>query len=131
VTEPIPQYEPLSPVDIEKQLRWVLNALTRAQAGLREARDEEVAAKHVFERAHRLAMLSGACPKVTRGGFTTAERDSWVNEQSVEPREAYELAEAKRRAAEDHLRTLRDQSMVMATLAKSVHQAYAMSGVPG
>ena len=127
--QPQPKFEPLTPLESERQLRWVLNQLTRAQADLRDARDEEVAAKHVFERTKRRALLSGGCPKVTRGGHTTADRDAWVDEQSATQRETYELAEAKRRAAEDHLRTLRDQSMVMATLAKSVHQAYQMSGV--
>jgi hypothetical protein len=121
--------EPLSPIDIERKLRSLVSNLTVAQSGLRDDRDAEVAAKHVYERIHRRAMLSDECPKVTRGGYTTAERDAWVDEKSAEAREAYEIAEARRKAAEDHLRTLRDQSMVVATLAKSVHLAYSMAGV--
>lgn len=123
------QYQPLTPVSVERKLRGIANELTRAQSALAAARDEEVAAKHVFERTHRRALLSSECPKVARGGYTTAERDAWVDEQCAPVREAYELAEVKRRAAEDHLRTLFQQGTLAATLSKSVGQAYALSGV--
>jgi hypothetical protein len=120
--------EPLTPLSIERKLRWIGNEMTKAQAALREARDDEVANKHAFEREHRAAMLSADCPKVTRGGYTTAERDCWVEEQCAPAREAYEIAEMHRKAAEDHLRTLYQQGTLAAVLAKSVHQAYAVSG---
>ena len=121
-------YEPLTPVGVERKLRNLVNRLAAAQAALADIRDTEVAAKHTFERAHRRALLSSDCPKVTRGGFTTAERDAWVENQCATEREAFDLAEARRKAAEDHLRTLRDQSVIVATLAKSVNLAYSMAG---
>ena len=123
------EMEPLTPVAVERKLRSIANAMTAAQAELRRARDEEVAAKHTFERTHRRALLSGDCPKVSRGGYTTAERDAWVDEQCAPIREVYELAEVKRKAAEDHLKTLFQQGTLAAVLAKSVHQAFSMSGV--
>lgn len=131
MSEPTPQYESLTPVEVERQIRWVQNQMTRAQAALREARDSEIAAKHAYEREHRRALLSGECPKVTRGGYTSAERDAWVEEQCAEAREAYELAEVARKAAEEHLRTLYQQGTLAATLAKSVNQAYQTSGAHG
>lgn len=121
--------EPLTPVGVERMLNRIGRDLTLAQAMLRDARDEEVKAKHVFERTHRRALLSSECPRVTRGGVTTAERDAWVDEQCTPVREAYELAEVKRRAAEDHLKVLVQQGTLAATLAKSVGQAYRMAGV--
>jgi hypothetical protein len=129
VTEPTPRFEPLTPVEVERQIRWVQNKLTQAQAELRDARDAEVSAKHTYERAYRKTILSGDCPKVTRGGYTTAERDAWVADQCADEHEAYELAEVKRKAAEEHLRTLYQQGTLSATLAKSVGQAYQMAGV--
>ncbi|MCG5464171.1 hypothetical protein MED01_002336 [Micromonospora sp. MED01] len=122
------EYAPLTPVSVERKLRTLVNSLTNAQSALAEVRDAEVSAKHTFERAHRGALLSGECPKVSRGGHTTAERDAWVEEKCAAEREAYDLAEARRKAAEDHLRTLRDQSVIVATLAKSVNLAYSMAG---
>jgi phage-related minor tail protein len=119
----------LTPVQIEAKLRRLVNDLAFAQSALREARDEEVNAKHAFEAKHRRSLLSAECPKVTRGGYTTAERDAWVSEEAAELEKAYDLAEARRKAAEDYLRTLRDQSMVVMALGKSVNAAFSMAGV--
>lgn len=121
--------EPLTPVGVEAMLRRIGNDLTRAQRELREARDGEVTAKHVYEREHRRWMLSAQCPKVARGKYTTAERDAWLDEKCAGLREAYEIAEVKRRAAEDHLRVLVQQGTIAATLAKSVGMAYRVAGV--
>ncbi len=125
------EMEPLTPAGIERKLRWIGNEMTRAQKDLAVLRDDEVAAKHAFERARRAVMFSADCPKVTRGGYTTAERDAWVEERCTDERELYEIAEVRRKAAEDHLRTLFQQGTLAAVLAKSVHQAYATSGVHG
>lgn len=124
-----PQYEPLTPVEIERQIRWTTNQMTLARTVLADAREGEVRAKHAFEGVKRRIVLSAECPKVARGGHTVLDRDSWVDERTAPMREAYELAEVRRKAAEDHLRTLFQQGMLAATLAKSVHQAYQMSGV--
>lgn len=123
------QDDVLTPVAVERKLRGLVNQLAAAQTTLRLARDAEVEAKHAYERQHRRALLSVDCPKVTRGGVTTAERDAWAEEQSAALREAYEVAEATRKAAEDHLRVLRDQSMIVMSLGRSVNTAYSLAGV--
>lgn len=122
-------FEPLTPVAVERKLRQIFNDMGRAQGDLSKARETEVEAKHGYERAHRAAMLSDQCPKVARGGYTTAERDAWVDEQCAILRQTYEVAEVRRKAAEEHLRTLYQQGTLAAVLAKSVHQAYSMAGV--
>jgi hypothetical protein len=124
-------YEPLTPVQVERRLRGLVTALSRAKADLEQARNAEVDAKHAYQSARRRALLSGDCPKVTRGGYTTAERDAWVEEQVADLEKAFDLAEVKRKTAEDHLRTVRDQAVVVATLAKSVNTAYQMAGAHG
>jgi hypothetical protein len=121
-------YQPLSPVGIEQKLRNLVNQLAAAYKDLAEARDAEVHAKHAYESEHRAALLSPDRPRVERGGMTTAERDAWVAEQCVDKREAYDIAEVVRKAAEDHLRVVRDQASVVQTLARSVQQAYSMAG---
>lgn len=118
----------LTPVQVERKLRSLVNDMTAAQQLLRDARDREVAAKHRAEREERLAFFSPKCPKVERGGTTVAERDAWVDQEAAEAREAYEVAEATRKAAEDHLRTIRDTAMIVMALGKSVNQAYGLSG---
>ncbi len=42
----------------------------------------EAEARSLYERARHLAVLGGKSPKVTRGGYTAAERDAWVDEQA-------------------------------------------------
>ena len=96
--------EPLTPVDIERRLRGLLNDLTRAQAALAQARDIEVNAKHELGRARRRALLSGKAPKVARGGYTTAERDAWVDQEVADLQFAYDRAVIARESAQDHLR---------------------------
>jgi hypothetical protein len=123
--------EPLNPIDIERRLRGLFNDLSRAQSALAQARDLEVNAKHDLGRARRRALLSGKCPKVARGGFTTAERDAWVDNEVADLQFAYDRAVVTRESAQDHLRVLRDQAEIVRSLGASVRQAYELAGVTG
>ena len=118
-----------TPVGVESRLRSLVTELTKAQQSLSSARDTEVRNKHAYEAARRKALLSEECPKVARGGLTTAERDAWVDEQVKDERWLYGVAEARREAAQDHLRVVRDQAMVVMALSKSISAAYAVAGV--
>lgn len=117
-----------TPVGVEAKLRQLVTDLTRAQLLLADARDAEVNAKHAFEAAKRRALFSGDCPKVARGGYTTADRDAWVDEQVQTQRYQYDVAVAKREAGQDHLRVVRDQSMIVMALANSIRTAYQVAG---
>ena len=121
--------ETLTPVDIERRLRSLVNDLTRAQLALAQARDIEVDAKHALGRARRRALLSDKAPKVSRGGATTAERDAWVDDQVADLYFAYDKATVARESAQDHLRVLRDQAEIVRSLGASVRQAYELAGV--
>jgi|SRR5690606_15306541 len=118
-----------TPAGVEARLRQLVTELTLAQQALAKARDEEVRAKHAYEAARRRALLSEECPRVARGAVTTADRDAWVDEQVKHECWLYELAEVKREAAQDHLRVVRDQAMIVMSLGKSVTAAYQMAGV--
>lgn len=120
--------EPLTPVAVEAKLRELVTDLTRAQLALAAARNTEVDAKHAYEAAHRRAVLHPSAPKVNRGGSTAGERDAWVGQRCADEQRTYDLAVARREAATDHLRTLREQGMLVATLSKSVALAYSMAG---
>ena len=120
--------EPLTPLAVEMRLRQLVNDLTRAQIVLREARDAEVDARHEYDRARRRELLSEKCLKVTRGGYTTAERDAWVDEEVTDLRFKYDRAVVTRESAQDHLRVLRDQAEIVRSLGASVRQAYELAG---
>ncbi len=117
----------LTPVMVESKLRSIVTELTRAQQNLSAERDVEVEAELAWKAAYRKAMF--AAPAVTRGGVTTAERDAHVEEACAGEYRVFRLAEARRKAAEDHLRVTRDQGVLCASLAKSVDTAYRMAGV--
>lgn len=122
-------FEPWTPVDAENALRWVLRAMHDAARKLADLRDAEVAAKHSYEGARRLAFFDRDCPKPERGGYTVADREAWIERATAVARQEYELATAAKEAAQDHLRTLNSQSVVLAALAKNVQQTYAVVGV--
>jgi len=121
--------EDLTPIDCERRLRALVTDMSRAQTELRNARDAEVNLKHDYEAAKRRAFLSAECPKPTRGGHTVADREVWVDDQCADEQRKYDIATARREAAKDHLQTVRDQSMIVLGLLRSVTTAYAVSGV--
>jgi hypothetical protein len=120
--------EPLTPLDVETRLRHLVTDLARAQAALRQARDLEVDARHEHDRARRRALLSEKSPKVTRGGYTTAERDAWVDEQCADLKFAADKATVVREAGQDRLRVLLAQAEIVRSLGASVRQSYEMAG---
>lgn len=119
----------LTPIQIEARLRALITELTKAQRTLTDARDAEVEAKGNLRRARTTALLSGDCPKVARGGYTTAERDAWVEQQIEDAQHAYDVASAARENAQDYLRVVRDQAEIVRSLGASVRTAYEMAGV--
>jgi hypothetical protein len=120
---------PLTPAAAERRLVQLDTAMTQAELMLRRARDAEVEKKHEYEAAKRRAFLSAECPKPTRGGYTVADRDVWVDDRCATEQRAYDVAVAAREAAQDHHRTVRDQAMVAMALLRSVSTAFNMSGV--
>ena len=123
--------EALTPVQIERKLRQLVNDLGRTQVVLAEARDAEVDARHEFDRARRRALLSGECPGHP-GGWTVAEQTAWVEREGVE-REVEDLEFAARKAtvireaAQDRLWTLLAQAKIVRSIGASVRQADGMA----
>lgn len=118
-------------VDIERKLRQLVTDLALGQRMLADSRDAEVAAKHVWEGKRRRLILHPDCPRTRGGGagaVSLSERDAWVDVKIEDEQRAFDVAEVRRKSAEDHLRTLRDQSVLVATLAKSVQISMGLAG---
>jgi hypothetical protein len=120
--------QPWTPVDAEMRLRAIDEALDAAVEAVKHARDTEVARYGDYKAARRVALLSGECPKVTRGGYTTAERDAWVDIRAEKAEKVYERAKADREDAVDEMFKLKDQAMVVGKISDLVRQAYAVAG---
>lgn len=123
----LPDYEPLTPIQIESRLRALVTELTKAQSALREARDREVEAE--IELAAAKDAVADTAPKVERGVVTVGEREEWIDRTTREQWTVLRRAEAARKAAEDYLRIVRDQASVVQSLGASVRVAYGMAGV--
>lgn len=121
-------WEPLTPMQVEQKLRQLVTDLTLAEKSLREARDREVDTELSYRAAHRKAILSEDCPRVSRSGVTAADRDAWVDERCADEWQAYRLAQAAREAAQDHVRTVRDVAVTVQSIGALVRTAYSMAG---
>lgn len=120
--------EPTTPRSVQDKLRYLTQEMEKAGTALKAARNEEVEAKQTWLSAKRRALLDPDRPRVERGGFTVAERDAWVDDQAADEHQAFMVAEAKRKAARDHLDMLIGQSMTVMALNKSVQGEVNMSG---
>jgi hypothetical protein len=111
--------EVLSPAQIEDKIRQCVSDLTRA---------DETDAEIAYRAAHRQAMLAADAPKVTRGGYTAAEREAWVDQQCAEQWVTYRRAQTAREAAVDHARTVRDITSAVQSVASLIRASFSLAG---
>lgn len=119
--------------DVLTRLHGVHQDLSHAQRYLASARDKEVDAAHALRMATARAVMHEDCPRPKRGenGVTVADRDAWVDQRVEAERKAAEAAEAVRKAAEDHLRVVRDQASVVQSLSALMRAEMALGSTPG
>lgn len=98
-----------------------------AREDLKKCRDDEIDAQAAYKRELRRLLLSADCPRVgvvDGVRMTVAERDAWVEQRAAALELDWQVAVAARRAATDHLSTLRTQASVAQSIAGSVREAY-------
>ena len=119
--------------DVLQRLHTVHQDMAAAQRAVRECRDREVEAVEALRRATVRATLSDDCPTPKRGenGVTVAHRDAWVDQQVAAERLAALVAEATRKAAEDHLRVTRDQASTVQSMSALMRAEMSLAGTPG
>jgi hypothetical protein len=120
--------EDLTPVAIEARLVSLITATTQAQTDLRAFRRAEVDAEVAYKRAKLAASFDGNCPKVTRGGYTVADRDAWIELQCIDQWEAYRRATVAREIEVDHLRVLAIEHESTRSLGASVRTSLSLAG---
>lgn len=118
----------LTPVDIEQRLIQLITQLTKAQGHLSETRDLETEAEIALKRARIAWAADESCPRPARGSVTIAQREAWIDAKVEAEWEQHRRFVTQREIAVDALRTTREIASVVQTLARSVQQAYSMSG---
>ena len=121
-------YVSLNPVQVEQKLRACVNELYAAEKQLADARDAEVEAEIAYQTTRRRLLLGDDCPKVSRGNVTVADRDAWIDNECADEWMAHRLTTVKCQAAQDHVRTVRDVTSTVQSIASLVRQAYSMAG---
>lgn len=117
-------HDPGTPPGAETALQSFSDALEPARIAVEDARNAEVLAKGVRDKARRWWLLSDECPRVARDAYTVAYRDAWVDSRIETEQDAYDAAKLARQAAVEHLKTLREQGIIQMGIAKSVSQTY-------
>jgi len=118
----------LTPVESEQQISDLIKAAYDAQKTLADARDTETASEIEYKRAKAKTYHRGDCPKVTRGGYTVADKDAWIDEQVMDEWVALKIATTAREVAQDNLRVILAVSESARSLNASVRQAYSVAG---
>lgn len=115
------------------RLHSVHQDMAYSQRQLAKARDAEVDAKAALRLATAKAVLHPDCPRPKRGenGVTVADRDAWVDQQVHAEWLAAEVAEATRKAAEDHMRVTRDQASTVQSMSALMRTEMSLAGTPG
>lgn len=119
----------LTPVQIEAKLTALVTEMYQAQKALATARDNETAAELDYKRARARTTLRQDCPKPTRGGYTTSDKDAWIDEQVTAEYVAYKVATTAREVAQDNLRVVLAVAETVRSLGASVRTAYSLAGV--
>lgn len=118
----------LTPIEVEDNMRGLINKMYEAQKELATARDTETASEIEYKRAKARVYHRGDCPKVTRGGYTVADKDAWIDEQIMNEWVALKVATTAREVAQDNLRILLAIAETWRSLGASVRTAYGVAG---
>jgi septal ring factor EnvC (AmiA/AmiB activator) len=139
-------YEPLTPVQIERETRRLHHERDRAQQQIEAARDVLTAARQASTRAKAALTIAVAkatllpdCPVMGRGPgeVAAAVRDAWLVVHTLDERERVTdtatdvtAASAVMTAAMEFADQVSDQMMTATSLNKSTTEAYRTSGGP-
>jgi hypothetical protein len=121
-------YQPLTPLECERELGRLSNAVAQAELLWRKALDQEVDARLAYERAHLIASTDPDCPLPQRGGDTVAMRDDWIRGMEFEELQNHELAKKLLRQAQRYQDRLDTQVSIMQSRTKTAMQAYEVAG---
>lgn len=119
----------LTPIDVDRLLRKIHNAIAFANRDLRQCRDAEVEAEKAYRKARTPLMMRDDCPEPNRSkGVTKTDREEWINDRI--PDEYWHWREAKvlRQGAEDYFWSLKEQVKCLQSINTIVRQMYDMTG---
>lgn len=119
----------LTPVDVDRLLRRIHNAVAFAHRDLTKQRDAEIAAEKAYRMARSPLMMREDCPEPNRSkGITKTDRDEWINDRIPEAYWAWREAKVLRQGAEDYFWSLKEQVKCLQSINTIVRQMYELTG---
>ena len=114
----------LTPPEVDRHLKTLINELARAQLALRRARTEEIEKQKEYEAAKYKLLLDEECPvPLTNRSITNTHREEWVNAHIPELWWAFVEARNTRQAEWDYLTRLDTQGRLLQSINKNAGQA--------
>jgi hypothetical protein len=130
--EPLELDTDLTPIDVDRLLRRIHNAVGFANRDLRQLRDAEVQAEKAYRMARTPLMMRDDCPEPNRSkGITKTDRDEWINDRIPDEYWAWREAKVLRQEAEDYFWSLKEQVKCLQSINTIVRQLYDLSGRHG
>lgn len=124
-------FEPWTPVQVERKLAELMNAVAEAEISMRKLLEVEADAKWGYERAHVIASTDPNCPIPTRGGATVGERESWIRGIVQDEFQGLEYAQLNVTIQKRYIARLEQQCSLVQTMSKHVLAAYHVAGAKG
>lgn len=126
--DPIDLDATLTPVDVDRYLRRLNNALAYAERDLRQARKNEVDAEQRYAEAKQPHLLEPDCPDPSRSGVSMKAQEEWLGARVPEQYWAFRRAKALRMNAQDHAKRLDSQVRCIQSINSLVRQMYSLDG---
>lgn len=126
-----PEFQPWTPVDVERKLAELMNEVAQAELKMRHLLEAEADAKWEYERAHVIASQDPNCPVPQRGGYTVGERDSWIRGVVQDEYRGLEYAQLNVKIQKNYIERLNQQVSICQTMSKHVLAAYQVAGARG
>jgi hypothetical protein len=124
-------FQPWTPVRCEQELERLMNAVAKAELGLRKALIAENDARREYERAHVIAAMDPNCPIPRPGHYTVGERESWIRGVCLDEFEGLEYQKLNVDLAKRYQSRIEQQCSLVQSMSRMVTMSYQVVGAQG
>lgn len=127
--QPERPFEPWTPIQCERELARLINAVAQAELAMRKVLIAESEARMAYERAVVINSHDPNCPRPDRStGVTVGQRDSWIRDMSLDEFNGLEHAKVNLAIEKGYQQRLEQQCSLVQTMARIVMQSYQVVG---
>lgn len=131
MTESPPEspFEPWTPIECEREIARLINAVAQAETVMRTVLVAESDARKAYERAQVIHAHDPNCPRPDRStGVTVGQRDSWIRDMALDEFDGLEYAKVNLTIQRNYQNRLEQQCSLVQTMSKLVQMSYSVMG---